>query len=132
MHDAAPGLTFEQRLQLTEWLRGTLLTGFPWNPAAAILVPTPLITITAWEGIVDRAKVHAGQTVLIHAGAGGVGHIAVQLAKAAGANVFATVSAEKKSVVEQFGAIPVDYYGFVEGHDITDIGIVAVQRNHRG
>ncbi len=42
----------------------------------------PLITITAWEGIVDRAKVHSGQKVLVHAGAGGVGHIAVQLAKA--------------------------------------------------
>lgn len=52
----------------------------------------PLITITAWEGIVDRAKVHHGQKVLIHAGAGGVGHIAVQLAKAFGAEVFATVS----------------------------------------
>src|ERR1700729_3275340 len=42
----------------------------------------PLVTITAWEGLVDRARVHAGQKVLIHAGAGGVGHIAVQLAKA--------------------------------------------------
>ena len=40
----------------------------------------PLIGITAWEGIIDRAKVHSGQKVLVHAGAGGVGHIAVQLA----------------------------------------------------
>jgi NADPH:quinone reductase-like Zn-dependent oxidoreductase len=69
----------------------------------------PLITITAWEGIVDRAKVHGGQKVLVHAGAGGVGHIAVQLAKALGAEVFATVSAEKQHVVEEFGAIPIDY-----------------------
>jgi len=69
----------------------------------------PLITITAWEGIVDRAKVHAGQKVLIHAGAGGVGHIAVQLAKARGAEVFATVSAEKQHIVERFGATPIDY-----------------------
>jgi NADPH:quinone reductase-like Zn-dependent oxidoreductase len=72
----------------------------------------PLITITAWEGIVDRAKVRAGQTVLIHAGAGGVGHIAVQLAKAAGAKVFATVSEEKRHIVEGFGAIPIDYRAF--------------------
>lgn len=69
----------------------------------------PLITITAWEGIVDRAKVHSGQKVLIHAGAGGVGHIAVQLAKAYGTEVFATVSPEKKHIVEQFGATPIDY-----------------------
>ena len=75
----------------------------------------PLITITAWEGIVDRAKVgervkvHGGQKVLVHAGAGGVGHIAVQLAKALGAEVFATVSAEKRHVVAGFGATPIDY-----------------------
>src|SRR5271167_3685304 len=69
----------------------------------------PLITITAWEGIVDRAKVHGGQKVLVHAGAGGVGHIALQLAKAFGAEVFATVSAEKRSVAEEFGATPIDY-----------------------
>ena len=69
----------------------------------------PLITITAWEGIVDRAKVHEGQKVLVHAGAGGVGHIAVQLAKAFGAEVFATVSAGKQHVVEEFGATTIDY-----------------------
>ena len=73
---------------------------------AAVL---PLITITAWEGLIDHAKVHAGQRVLIHAGAGGVGHIAVQLAKANGAEVFATVSQDKQHIVESFGAIPIDY-----------------------
>ncbi len=69
----------------------------------------PLITITAWEGIVDHAKVHGGQKVLVHAGAGGVGHIAVQLAKAFGAEVYATVSADKQHVVEEFGATTIDY-----------------------
>jgi NADPH2:quinone reductase len=69
----------------------------------------PLITITAWEGIVDRAKVQAGQTVLVHAGAGGVGHIVVQIAKAFGAEVFATVSAEKEHIATQFGATAIDY-----------------------
>ena len=68
---------------------------------AAVL---PLITITAWEGLVDRARVHAGQKVLIHAGVGGVGYIAVQLAKAFGAEVFATVSAGKQHLVEALGA----------------------------
>src|SRR5277367_5438941 len=69
----------------------------------------PLITITAWEGIVDRAKVRGGHKVLVHAGAGGVGHIAVQLAKAFGAEVFATVSTDKRHMVEEFGATPIDY-----------------------
>jgi len=69
----------------------------------------PLVSITAWEGIVDRATVHGGQRVLVHAGAGGVGYIAVQLAKAFGAHVFATVSEDKRHVVEELGAIPIDY-----------------------
>jgi NADPH:quinone reductase len=73
---------------------------------ADLLAPKPR---TAWEGLVDRAKVHANQRVLIHAGAGGVGHIAIQIAHAFGAEVFATVSQEKAKIVEGFGAVPIDY-----------------------
>jgi NADPH2:quinone reductase len=69
----------------------------------------PLVTITAWEGIVDRAHVQAGQKVLVHAGAGGVGYIAAQLAKALGAEVFATVSAGKRRSVEAIGVTAIDY-----------------------
>jgi NADPH2:quinone reductase len=69
----------------------------------------PLVTITAWEGIVDRAQVQAGEKVLVHAGAGGVGYIAAQVAKALGAEVFATVSAGKRHYVEAIGATPIDY-----------------------
>jgi NADPH2:quinone reductase len=69
----------------------------------------PLVTITAWEGLVDRANVRAGQTVLIHAGAGGIGHIAIQIARAKGAEVFATVSAHKIALVRDLGATPIDY-----------------------
>lgn len=69
----------------------------------------PLVTITAWEGLVDHARVRAGQTVLVHAGAGGVGHIAVQLAKHFGAQVFATVSAVKEAIVRSFGATSINY-----------------------
>jgi NADPH2:quinone reductase len=86
-----------------------LLAHKPGNLSMREAAALPLITITAWEGLVDRAKVHAGQTVLIHAGAGGVGHIAVQIARAYGAEVFATVSSEKKKIVEEFGASPIDY-----------------------
>ncbi len=86
-----------------------LLAHKPRNLSMREAAALPLITITAWEGLVDRAKVRAGQTVLIHAGAGGVGSAAVQIAKAYGAEVFATVSAEKKKVVEGLGATAIDY-----------------------
>jgi NADPH:quinone reductase len=78
----------------------------------------PLVTITAWEGIVDRAGVRAGHRVLVHAGAGGVGHIAVQLALARGAAVYATVSRAKAAIVERFGATPIDY-GALRPDDYT-------------
>lgn len=65
----------------------------------------PLVFITAWEALHDRAGITSGQTVLIHAGAGGVGHAAIQLAKLAGANVITTVSNEDKAhFVQQLGA----------------------------
>ena len=86
-----------------------LLAHKPKNLSMREAAALPLSTITAWEGLIDRADVHTGQKVLIHAGAGGVGHIAVQLARAFGAEVFATVSLEKKSIVENYGAIPIDY-----------------------
>jgi NADPH:quinone reductase-like Zn-dependent oxidoreductase len=79
--------------------------GFSMKEAAA----TPLIFITAWEGLVDRAKVKRGQKVLIHGGAGGVGHMAVQIAKAFDAEVFATVSAGQEKIVQAFGATAIDY-----------------------
>ena len=68
----------------------------------------PLSVITAWEGLVDRANVHEGQKVLIHAGAGGVGHIALQVARAFGADVYSTVSPQKAEIVKGFGATPID------------------------
>ena len=68
----------------------------------------PLVTITAWEGLVDRAQLQAGQNVLVQAGTGGVGHAAVQIALAIGARVFTTVSADKRSVVEALGATAID------------------------
>jgi NADPH2:quinone reductase len=68
----------------------------------------PLVTITAWEGLVDRAQVLARQTVLIHAGAGGVGYSAIQLALTRGAKVFSTVSADKREIVEALGATTID------------------------
>lgn len=68
----------------------------------------PLVTITAWEGLVDHANVRSGHTVLVHAGAGGVGYAAVQIALARGAKVFTTISADKRSLVESLGATAID------------------------
>jgi NADPH:quinone reductase-like Zn-dependent oxidoreductase len=69
----------------------------------------PLIAITAWEGLVDRARVGLGQTVLVQGGAGGVGHIAVQIARAAGATVFATASAADRDRIAGLGATAIDH-----------------------
>ena len=69
----------------------------------------PLVVITAWEGLVDRAKTRASQKVLVHGGAGGVGHVAVQIAKALGADVYATVRPAQAEIVRSFGATPIDY-----------------------
>jgi NADPH:quinone reductase-like Zn-dependent oxidoreductase len=69
----------------------------------------PLSLITAWEGLVDQARVTLGKSVLVQGGAGGVGHIVVQIAKAHGANVFATCSPAHKSIPERLGAIAIDY-----------------------
>lgn len=74
----------------------------------------PLVTITAWEGLVDRAAVRSGHTVLVHAGAGGVGYAAVQIALAHGAKVFATVSDDKRSLVENLGATAINRQTSVE------------------
>lgn len=64
----------------------------------------PLAGIAAWESIVTTAQVGAGQRVLIHAASGGVGSIAVQLAKARGAHVIATTSEKNRALVKSIGA----------------------------
>lgn len=78
------------------------------KPAAlsfAEAAAAPLVLITAWEALFDRGRLAAGQRVLIHAGAGGVGHVAIQLAKLAGAEVCTTVSSQEKAeFVTRLGA----------------------------
>lgn len=61
----------------------------------------PLVLITAWEALIERANLQAGQTILIHGGTGGVGHIAVQLAKHLSAHVAVTVGDDKKQGLAQ-------------------------------
>jgi NADPH:quinone reductase-like Zn-dependent oxidoreductase len=73
---------------------------FGFTEAAAV----PLAALTAWGAVTDTARAHDGQRMLIHAGAGGVGHFAVQLAAYFGAEVTATCSAENVDFVRGLGA----------------------------
>jgi len=83
----------------------------PMNLSMAEAAAVPLVLITAWEALHDRAQLKEGQTVLIHAAAGGVGHVAVQLAREMGLRIAATVSsAEKAAWVKKLGAERVIIY----------------------
>ncbi|USQ86181.1 NADP-dependent oxidoreductase [Streptomyces phaeoluteigriseus] len=85
----------------------------------------PLVALTAWQALVERAQVQPGQKVLVHAGAGGLGSIAVQLAKALGAHVTATASTAKVDLVKELGADEVidyrtqDFAELLDGYDVV-------------
>ena len=85
----------------------------------------PLAGLTAWQALVDTAHLTAGQRVLIHAAAGGVGHLAVQIAKARGAHVIGTASAVNHGLVRRLGADEVidyrseDFESVVSGVDVV-------------
>ncbi|MBE9164812.1 MULTISPECIES: zinc-dependent alcohol dehydrogenase family protein [Microcoleaceae] len=91
------------------------------KPAALSFVEAaaaPLVLITAWESLYDRGRLQAGQKVLIQAGAGGVGHVAIQLASLQGAEVCTTVGSEAKAeLVRQLGADLVILY---KNTDVVD------------
>ncbi len=75
----------------------TVLEASPHTIDWALAGAAPLVLITAWEALYDRGRLQEGQTVLIHAGAGGVGHVAIQLARIRGARVIATVGDNAKA-----------------------------------
>lgn len=81
----------------------------PRNVSMREAASLPLVGITAYEGL-TRARIKQSQRVLVHGGSGGVGHIALQLAKHFGAEVFATGGGEKQlALIEQLGATPINY-----------------------
>lgn len=83
----------------------TQLTVIPDSIDYATAAALPLVFITGWESLYDRARLKQGETVLIHAGAGGTGHVAVQLARLRGARVATTVSTDAKvELVKRLGA----------------------------
>lgn len=85
----------------------------------------PLVALTAWQALVERGNVRPGQKVLIHAGAGGVGSIAIQLAKHLGATVATTASASNIDFVRELGADTVvdyrsqDFEQLLSGYDLV-------------
>lgn len=82
----------------------------PQNVSFEVAASVPLTGMTAYQAIHEHLKLAAGERILIQAAAGGVGHLAVQFAKMAGAHVSATASAENRSFLQQLGVdIPIDY-----------------------
>ena len=70
----------------------------------------PVVALTAWQALIDTAKLSAGETVLIHGGSGGVGTFAIQIAKGRGAKVIATASTANQDLLKQLGAdVAIDY-----------------------
>jgi NADPH:quinone reductase-like Zn-dependent oxidoreductase len=92
------------------------------HPHAAAL---PLAGLTAWQGLVDAAQLRTGQRLLIHGGGGGVGHIAVQIAKARGAHVTVTASRSKTALLHALGADDVlDYQAVDFTSKVKDLDVV--------
>lgn len=85
----------------------------------------PLVSLTAWQALVEYADVQPGQRVLIHAAAGGVGHVAVQIAKARGAYVIGTASAGKHEFLRSLGADElIDYRETDFADAVKDVDVV--------
>lgn len=97
----------------------------PQNLSMEQAAALPLVALTSWQALVEIAKVKAGQKVLIHAGSGGVGSIAIQLAKSLGATVATTTSAKNSGWVKELGAdIIVDYKTTDFEQELTDYDVV--------
>jgi NADPH:quinone reductase-like Zn-dependent oxidoreductase len=85
----------------------------------------PIVGLTAWQGLVDLAGVGEGDRVLVHGGGGGVGHVAIQIAKALGAHVITTASAGKREFAEGLGADEViDYTSADFAGAVRDVDVV--------
>jgi NADPH:quinone reductase-like Zn-dependent oxidoreductase len=134
---------------VTRFAPGDEVIGMPWFPRQAaayaeyVTAPSrhfarkppelkfteagalPLAALTAWQALVDTAKIEPGARVLIHAAAGGVGHLAVQIAKARGAYVLGTASGAKHDFLTQLGVDePIDYRDADFAEVATDVDVV--------
>ena len=97
----------------------------PQNISMELAASLPLVSLTAWQALVEIAKVQSGQKVLIHAGSGGVGSIAIQLAKHLGATVATTTSGKNAQWVKALGAdIIIDYKTTDFEQELKDYDVV--------
>lgn len=97
----------------------------PKNISMEQAAALPLVALTSWQALVEIAKVKAGQKVLIHAGSGGVGSIAIQLAKSLGATVATTTSGKNSGWVKELGAdIIIDYKTMDFEQELKDYDVV--------
>jgi NADPH:quinone reductase-like Zn-dependent oxidoreductase len=135
------GVVVDMGFGVTLFEPGDRVFGMPWFPRAAsayaefVTAPSrqfaripnelsfeeaaalPLAALTAWQALVETAELGPGQTILIHGASGGVGHLAVQIAKARGATVIGTASAAKHEWLESLGADQLVDYKEVEVKD---------------
>lgn len=143
------GVVEEISRSLTRFAVGDRVFGMPWFPRLArayaeyVTSPArqlartpdrltdeqagglPLAGLTAWQALVDVASVGEGDRVLIHAAAGGVGHLAVQIAKARGAYVIGTARAAKHDYLRELGVDePIDYTGTPFEEAVSEVDIV--------
>ncbi|MCW8103056.1 NADP-dependent oxidoreductase [Streptomyces tauricus] len=113
--------TFAERIAVAEGDLALKPASISMNEAGSL----PLVALTAWQALVERGKVRPGQKVLIHAGAGGVGSIAIQLAAHLGAHVATTASASNADFVRALGADTVidyrtqDFEQLLTGYDLV-------------
>ncbi|MGO2123111.1 NADP-dependent oxidoreductase [Glutamicibacter arilaitensis] len=113
--------TFAQRIAVNELDIAKAPESIGLEQAASL----PLVALTAWQALVERGNLQPGQRVLIHAGAGGVGTIAIQLAKHLGAHVATTASAKNAEFLRELGADEVidyrteDFAAQVSGYDLV-------------
>jgi NADPH:quinone reductase-like Zn-dependent oxidoreductase len=143
------GVVEETADRVTRFAVGDRVFGMPWFPrlargyAAYVTSPTrqlariptaltfieaaglPLAGLTAWQALVDIARVGEGDRVLIHAAAGGVGHLSVQIAKARGAHVIGTARAAKHDFLRELGVDePIDYTTTPWERTLSDLDLV--------
>jgi NADPH:quinone reductase-like Zn-dependent oxidoreductase len=113
--------TFAERIAVAEADLALKPTSISMEEAGSL----PLVALTAWQALVERGNLQPGQKVLIHAGAGGVGSIAIQLARHLGATVATTVSGSDAGFVRELGAdIVIDYRSqdfeqLLDGYDLV-------------
>jgi NADPH:quinone reductase-like Zn-dependent oxidoreductase len=119
-HDGKIG-TFAERITVNE----ADLAHKPANLSMEEAASLPLVALTVWQVLVERARLKTGQKILIHAGSGGVGTIAIQLAKHLGATVATTTSAANADLVRSLGADEVidyrtqDFTAILSGYDVV-------------